>query len=247
MVATSSHTVKPAVDGPSWCGCGCPGCAPAAPAGPPLRLVPAPGEARRRRLPRLQVPLRLAAAGVLLGFLPAALFVWAVGGADYGDSRVGLRAAPFTLPLLGTGHPYGSGDLRGRPAVVVFWSPRCPPCVEELRGLQDAWDRHGRTFAVVGVQVGAIADAEATALVEAIGVAFPNVIDRSGAVAGSFGLMGVPEAHFLDATLRVVAVDRGEHVIGVDQRRGLVHWSPIPPPVLDRRLGMIVPTTRGQL
>ena len=138
-----------------------------------------------------------------------------------------------------------TAQLRDRPVVLVFWAPGCAPCAEELRLLQERWERRGdESFAVLGVQVGAIADPDALDMLAVNSVAFPNVRDRSSVVAGSFGLMGVPEAYFVDCEWRIRGVDRGEEV-GLDERRGLVLWSAIPPEVLDCQLTELVSGTTG--
>jgi hypothetical protein len=64
---------------------------------------------------------------------------------------------------------------------------------------------------------------------------FRMLRDRSGVVAGAFGLMVVPEVHFLDAQWRVWAIDRGRD-IGVDERQGVVVADAIPADVLERRI-----------
>lgn len=228
------------------CSCGCEGCVDRAGVPSPepvqLRLVPlARGDGRPA--PRRLEPLaKLVVVGLLFALVPLALLVWVARGGHLGSTAsVGLRAPSFALPLIGQGGAYGSADLAGTPAIIVFWSPGCRECVEELRLLQLATDSRGVN--VLGVQVGAITDAPDAGTLEANGIHFPNVLDASGVVAGAFGLLGVPEAHFVDAALRVRAVDRGDKVTAVDQRRGLVHWSAIPADVLDRRIDELLPAS----
>lgn len=226
-------------DRPGACSCGSCTCIDRAgvPTAKPaqLRLVP-PTQGDGRLVPRRLEPLgKLVVAGLLCALVPLAVLVWVARGSHFGSTAtVGLRAPSFALPRIGHEGTYGSADLAGTPAVVVFWSPGCQECVEELRLLQFAADSRG--LHVLGVQVGAITDTPDAAALEANGIRFPNVLDASGVVAGSFGLMGVPEAHFVDSGWRVRAVDRGDKVRAVDQRRGLVHWSPIPADVLDRHI-----------
>lgn len=207
-----------------------------------LRLVPPTKEDPQLGPRRLEALGKLVVAGLLFALVPLALLVWVARGSHFGPTAsVGLRAPSFALPRIGQEGTYGSADLAGAPAVVVFWSPGCRECVEELRRLQLAADNRG--INALGVQVGAITDAPDTATLEANGIRFPNVIDASGVVAGSFGLMGVPEAHFVDSAWRVRAVDRGDRVTVVDERRGLVNWSPIPADVLDRRIDDLLGTS----
>lgn len=97
---------------------------------------------------------------------------------------------------------------------------------------------------VLGIQVGLFGDRDDLAMVASNGITFPNVRD-SGSVAAAFGLLGVPEAYFLDTDTRVRAVDRGAEV-GVDERRGLVLWSAIPTDILERHISDIGDMARPQ-
>ena len=207
-----------------------------------LRLVP-PTHGDGRLVPRRLEPLgKLLAAGLLFALVLLVLLVWVARGSHFGSTAsVGLRAPSFALPRIGHEGTYGSADLAGTPAIVVFWSPGCRECVDELRLLQLAADSRGVN--VLGVQVGAITDAPDAGMLEVNGIRFPNVLDAPAVVAGSFRLMGVPEAYFVDSAWRVRAVDRGDKVTAVDQRRGLVHWSPIPADVLDRHIDELLRAT----
>lgn len=158
------------------------------------------------------------------------------GCASLSDDRQGLRAPVFTLPRIDDGKPFGTPDLRGEPAIVVFWTPRCLPCAHELASIQEVWQRHqGEGLNVLGVQIGPLHEPPAPGIAELQGVTFPSVRDASGAVAGAFGVIGTPEAYFIGSDWRVWAVDRGDEV-GVDEGRGLVIWSAIPEDLLLRRV-----------
>lgn len=200
-----------------------------------LRLVTFPETPPRRRV-RPEAPHRLIGAGLLLVLGVFGLLVWTASTVHVADVRVGLRAPTFSLPALDPGRDVGTAELTGMPAIVVFWSPGCAPCGEELRRLQAVWERHrSRGLVVLGVQEGPVAAADASGFLAANGVTFPNLHDRSGAVGGAFGVMGVPEAHFIDPQWRIQGIDRGD-AVGVDRQAGLTIWDPIPPDVLDRRV-----------
>lgn len=177
---------------------------------------------------------------VIVGLAAVSLAVSVGCGAAPDNDRVGLRAPVFALANLDDGEPYGTADLRGTPTVVVFWAPGCGPCALELQLLQQSWERHrNEGLAVLGVQVGLLAEPGAPEFPEMNGVTFPSVHDSSGVVAGSFGVTGIPEAYFIDANWRLQAVDRGEET-GVDRRRGLALWSAIPPDLLERRIAELL-------
>lgn len=193
---------------------------------------------------RLEVHHVLGAAGLLVVLLFFMALAWMAGNSTRSVDRIGLRAPTFTLPALGGGTSYGTAELQGRPTIVVFWAPGCAPCVEELRMLQQSWERHRpEGLTVVGVQVGFSADVDDVGLLEANGVTFRNVRDRSGVVAGAFGLVGVPEIYFLDPEWRVQAIDRGTE-IGVNKRQALVLLSGVSPELLERRITELLRTER---
>ena len=205
-----------------------------------LRLVTCPEKPARLRPVRLEPHHKLIGVGVLLLLSVFGLLAWTASTVHVVGVRVGLPAPTFSLPSLDDGNDLGTADLKGRPAIVVFWSPGCAPCADELRQLQQVWERHrSRGVAVLGVQEGFITDADAKGFLAANGVTFPNVHDRSGVVGAAFGVMGVPEAHFIDPQWRIQAIDRGDD-IGVDRHAGLVIWDPIPPDVLGRRVAELL-------
>ena len=105
-------------------------------------------------------------------------------GVALDSDRVGLRAPVFALANLDDDRPYGTSDLRGTPTVVVFWAPGCGSCAVELQLLQQAWERHrDEGLAVLGVQVGLLAEPGAPEFPKLNGVTFPTVRDSSGVVA----------------------------------------------------------------
>lgn len=202
-----------------------------------LRLVESDErKCRRRPRHRLEVHHKLICLGLLIAVTPFVLVAWVSRTYHAPVDPVGLRAPVFALPSVGGGAHYGTAQLRGKPAIIVFWTAGCAPCGEELRRLQKAWeDYRGDGLAVLGVQVRAAAGPDGVGTLVASGVTFPNVRDSSGVVAGSFGLMGVPEAYFIDAHGHIRVLDRGT-AVGVDEHRGVVLWDAIPPSVLDHHV-----------
>lgn len=191
---------------------------------------------RRTRTVRLRLDL-IASLTLVATALPAI-----AGCTNLSSDRQGLRAPVFALPRIDDGKPYGTPDLRGESAIVVFWTPGCLQCAHELGLMQQVWQRHqGEGLNVLGVQIGSLNEPPAPGAAELNGVTFPNVRDATGAVAGAFGVLGTPEAYFIGSDWRVQAVDRGDEV-GLDEGRGLVIWSAIPEDLLLRRVaGLLRP------
>jgi thiol-disulfide isomerase/thioredoxin len=120
--------------------------APSAPRGqePPAAPVAAPARPRRRLL------LAGVGAGAALAGVAGSLW-WqrpAPTAADdpADDPAAALWPLRFERP---EGGQLVMAELRGRPLVVNFWAPWCPPCVREMPEL----DRFHREFAPRGWQV----------------------------------------------------------------------------------------------
>lgn len=124
---------------------------------------------------------------------------------------VGEVAPLWTGPLLGGG-TLDLRELRGRPALVLFWmdSTACPDsiCGVALRQFQRAFDgqRDRLNFASV-VRLGRPDVVEAE-VVEG-GYTFPVVLDPSEEVSSRWGIVGVPTFVLLDDQRRVVEVRQG--------------------------------------
>lgn len=116
---------------------------------------------------------------------------------------VGREAPPFSLrPLDGTA-PMVLGDLRGKPAVVNFWATWCQPCKAEHGVLRDAAARFGDRVQFLGI----VYEDEPVKIREFLqlhGSGYPTLVDEAGKTAIAYGVYGVPETFFLDATGKVV-------------------------------------------
>ncbi len=132
-----------------------------------------------------------------LGFLIFAAVAVACSGGD---------AAPdFELTLFETAnHEAGEtlrlSDLRGRPVVVNFWYPLCPPCRAEMPALEQAFQDHrdeGVEF--VGVDqliLGTVEDGQD--FVDEIGVTYALGADVEGDLIAEYGIVGFPTTVFID-------------------------------------------------
>lgn len=111
-------------------------------------------------------------------------------------------ATPFRLERLGGGDPISLEALKGRPAVINFWSTWCVPCKVEHPVLQAGANRY-RDVQFVGVLYGDEPEAAQRFLQRTPSV-FPTILDPGGRMAVDYGVAGVPETFFLDAEGRIV-------------------------------------------
>ncbi len=116
-----------------------------------------------------------------------------VGGPSVeGTATVGASASTFSLPYLAKGQgQFRLASLRGRYAVVNFWSSTCPACKAELPALEAAYREVGRKVAFVGVDV-SDHRGPARALAARDGLTYPLVSDPSGKAAGAEKVTGLP-------------------------------------------------------
>jgi peroxiredoxin len=196
------------------------------------------GPLSRRRRPR---PWAIAAAAALATALLTALaFDRLRSGPDDAIHEAVSAGRPFPAPELDlevvTAGDLGEAprgwwrvardgrvsmdELRGRPAVINFWTPACTVCRAEVRALERAAEEAGRDVLVLGVG-SASSSAETREFVHALGLSFAQVHDRTGDAARLWGVDGVPETFFLTGDGQIVG-----HIVGTataaDVRGGVV-------------------------
>ncbi len=170
--------------------------------------------------------LLLVAAGLAWTQVPTLGDQTEVGGAaapaetpSAGRPLPGQLAPDFTLELL-DGSALALSDLRGRVAVVSFWSTWCMTCDEQLPELQAVWadyqerERDGRTDEPSVRLVGIAFRAEETAVREKAAhfeITYPMGLDPGDRISAVYGITGVPETF----------------VVGPDGRVAYVHVGPV--------------------
>jgi thiol-disulfide isomerase/thioredoxin len=134
------------------------------------------------------------------------------------QARPGTTGAPageplprLTLPCY-TGGGVDLAALRG-PAVVNLWASWCPPCRRELPVLERFARRHAGAVHVVGV-VSEDAREPAAALATDLGLGFPHLYDREGALMRAMRRGALPVTLFVDGQGRVREVYSGRALDG---------------------------------
>ena len=193
-----------------------------------------PAEATPERPSRWRWPLRLVALSVVIGLL--GLLAWATLSAGRGNSlvaRIAAGEAPpapsFSLEVLwpraetwpvAARRRLADGrldlrELRGRPVVVNFWASWCIPCRDEAPILNASARAHAGKVVFLGVNVQDLSS-DALAFSREFDTPYASVRDRGNRTYEDYGLTGVPETYYLDASGRIVA-----HVPGAISRTSL--------------------------
>ena len=153
---------------------------------------------------------------LIITMLIIAPFLWLLAYGFTRDSRYiksPLLAKPaplFTLTLF-DGSKLTLSDLRGKAVFLNFWASWCPPCRDEARDLEAAWQRiKDKDMVFLGV---AMQDTEkdSRAFLDEFKVTYPNGADPSGKMAVDFGVWGIPESFFIDPQGRITY----KHVGGI--------------------------------
>jgi len=175
----------------------------------------------------LGLVLRLAALTLVGGLL--ALLVWRVVNAGQGGRLVkAVRehkkpiAPDFRLSVLwphAETWPRSTRDLSttkielrslgGRPVVLNFWASWCIPCAHEAPRLVAAARAHEGQVLFLGVDVKDFSS-DARKFLRRFHVNYVSVRDGGSGTYDAYGLTGLPESYFLDASGRIVAHKIGE-------------------------------------
>jgi peroxiredoxin len=143
------------------------------------------------RAARLPIPLPMAVGGASRNGTAAA--------APPTGPAIGEPAPALALPDL-TGKTVDLSDFRGRPTLVLFWSPRCGFCQQMLDDLK-AWEAHPPDGAprLLVVSTGSVEENRAQ------GLRSPVVLDQGFTAGRAFGADGTPMAVLVDAEGRIAS------------------------------------------
>lgn len=132
------------------------------------------------------------------------------GSADrFPSPRTGFPAPDFALDSL-RGEQTSLAALRGDVVVVNVWASWCGPCRAEMPAIQQLYaadyDRGLRVLAVNSTVQDREADARAFA--QELGVTFPVLLDRDGAVTRRYLVRALPATFVVDrrGVIRAVIV-----------------------------------------
>ncbi|HEX9985036.1 MAG TPA: TlpA disulfide reductase family protein [Thermoanaerobaculia bacterium] len=148
--------------------------------------------------------------GALLGVTLVGLLALSLGRdpQTINSPLIGRSAPTFALREVGSGRTVDLAQFRGKPVVINFWATWCAPCWQEHPVLVANARRVQPNVQFVGV-VFQDAEDKIQGFLDARGSSYPTLIDEKGKTAIAYGVGGVPETYFLDASGRIVAKYNG--------------------------------------
>ncbi len=135
--------------------------------------------------------------------------------AAFKRTAVGEPVKDFTLERLDGKPLHLKENLGTRATLVVFWAIWSPRSAEALADFQELYEKYAsRGLQVIGVNVEHQewepgAEGEIRAFLDALGIAFPVVVDRTLEVFNAYGVIAVPSTVLADGSGRIVALLEG--------------------------------------
>jgi thiol-disulfide isomerase/thioredoxin len=139
---------------------------------------------------------------------------------DSSNAQVAAGGSTGNAPVI-TGETFAHGDFslelnEGKPVLVNFWFPSCPPCRAEMPDLQIAYEKYGEDVAFIGVQqLGLDSAANGEAFVRELGLTYPNMADINSTVQFGYEVFSFPTTVFLDKNHDIARTWTG--IIGEEQ------------------------------
>ena len=110
----------------------------------------------------------------------------------------GFFAPDFELKTTG-GEAIKLSDLRGQAVLVNLWATWCPPCRAEMLAIEKVYQEYKEEgFTVLAVNMTYQDDPLAVIpFVNEQGLAFPILLDETGAMASAYQLRSLPSSFFI--------------------------------------------------
>ena len=113
----------------------------------------------------------------------------------------GELAPAFEAPDLAGGE-LSLSELRGKPALVVFWASWCEPCLQEVPELNKIAAFYGDGLTVLGVNQGETAE-RALGAAQTTGMSYRSLLDPTGTIGSTYEVRSIPLVVVLDADGRI--------------------------------------------
>jgi len=108
--------------------------------------------------------------------------------------------APYAAMQVIDGRAISAEELTGKVVLINFWATWCPPCVEELPTMQNAWEKFGRDdFEIIAVAV-AETPSTVTEFQQKLPMKldFPIITDENLEIFHRWEVRGLPTSFLVD-------------------------------------------------
>ena len=114
------------------------------------------------------------------------------------------EAKDFSLKLYGNANfveneVFALSSSRGKPTILNFWFPSCPPCVREIPEINKFHESYKDSVTVVGIQLIGIDTIESgRAFMKSKNVSYRVGPDHDGSITVDYSISGFPTTIFID-------------------------------------------------
>lgn len=126
------------------------------------------------------------------------------------DTRpeVSFYAPEFSLQNINDNNVTLS-QYKGKPIFINFWASWCPPCIEEMPAIQEAYNKFGDQVIILGINLTSVDDKEtAINFMKQNGYDMPILFDYDGNVGKLYRANNIPTSYFIDAK----GIIRAKHI-----------------------------------
>ena len=140
-------------------------------------------------------------------FFSIALFMFYIGVAGCGNETVNLtkgQTTPsFNLPRMHNGSLRFPQDLKDNVIAIRFWADWCSFCKTEMRDIEPVYQKY-KDQGLVVLAINVRQDQKTVqAFIKDLDISYDVLLDKTGKVARSYGVSGLPISYFIgrDGTL----------------------------------------------
>jgi len=148
--------------------------------------------------------------GALVGLLVLLAFGLKRDPSFMPSALVGRTLPGFELATLGGGGTIRTADIVGKPHVINFWASWCSACRAEHEVLVDLGRILGNEeqIRIIGINYQDTQEGAERFLKELGAFPYPSAVDPNARTGVDFGVFGLPETFFVDASGTI----RGRHI-----------------------------------
>jgi peroxiredoxin len=134
-----------------------------------------------------------------LAIIAAALLSAGCSGPE-GPVTIGDRAPRVTLSDVKGGSISVPDDLKGRVAIIHFWTEGCSSCMREMPEMESLYGTHkDRGLTIIAINVGQEREA-VEASIRNMKLTYTVALDGDGSVSRKYQVSALPRTLFLDRT-----------------------------------------------